>query len=594
MPHDRLRLITWLLATLTWLVAPGCSAPATFDVAAYDAIHPRLSAAIKARSSGTGCGDWYQPYARSHAAVRSGAAPGPRYVVMVSEESGLADRLTCSLPVLLYALLTGRAFEYVWYGNHVLWESMQSPYIDWRAPVPPGIATRGTVLRDANGVLLPVVFENHFWAQPGRSQLMTNHYLDPSNHRGKIVAQQLFGDSDLVQYGAGYDVILWKANNGMLRWATQNPYLTERLKALNLSLPNAVRCLFNFAYVPSPAALAPWRASEVLDKLLDPDAFVIGIQIRVGDHVFISNRHNITRAPGMIQTMAPYFYCARQLTEELEALPDFASIPAIGGGSSTYGGTASTAAGGSTRDADGGGAHGSSGAQHSSRDWASHLQRMRREHATRRQHQRNALHVDVRHAVRHARNQHGAAGLRGSSHGSDLTGPRRRREGAGKFSTGRQLLQSLAAASSALGGVQQRQPEGGEGDPQEQRQQRKRKVYWLLVSDSAALRRTAVELYGSSGRLLVAEGLPIDHVQDHSYNGQAGLHAAAAELWLYGQANIHVVTVNSAYGRLGALAGPGEPYVYGVLGHSERTCRLGSPDSMDTIAGWWVGVRRSE
>ena len=49
-----------------------------------------------------------------------------RYAIMVSKKSGLGDRLTCAVSVALYAVLTGRAFQYDWHGQHSLWNAYRS------------------------------------------------------------------------------------------------------------------------------------------------------------------------------------------------------------------------------------------------------------------------------------------------------------------------------------------------------------------------------------------------------------------------------------------------------------------------------------
>ncbi len=65
--------------------------------------------------------------------------------------------------------------------------------------------------------------------------------------------------------------------------------------------------------------------------------------------------------------------------------------------------------------------------------------------------------------------------------------------------------------------------------------------------------------------------------QDHSHNGQEGLHAAAGELWLFGLAHAHVITRESHFGRLGALAGGrygSMPRVYSLAKpYDRRSCR---------------------
>ncbi len=49
---------------------------------------------------------------------------------------------------------------------------------------------------------------------------------------------------------------------------TSPPRRPSPLQALGLTWRRAVPCLFNFLYVPSPEALAPFRARGLLDALL--------------------------------------------------------------------------------------------------------------------------------------------------------------------------------------------------------------------------------------------------------------------------------------------------------------------------------------
>ncbi|KAG2486291.1 hypothetical protein HYH03_014996 [Edaphochlamys debaryana] len=577
---------------------------------------------------------------------------------MVSFVSGLADRLTCSLTVLLYALLTDRTFEYVWYGNHVLWESMQSPYIDWR--VPPYNLTdlsKHAAVHDNKSEALSykaVSYENHH-ARVRRTTMFADHYLSPSDAKARSEVQRLFGFGDLITYGNGYDSLLWRLNMGMLRLLLRNPFTRDRVKALNLTLPNAVRCLFNFAYVPSPAALAPWRGSEVLDKLLDPTSFVIGIQVRVGDHVFqdpsAANAHPWQHLSG--HAADAHFRCAQRLTEQLERLPEFGGRP-----SSSWG--AALAA------------------------LMSHA-RKRIRMPWFRQGQGQGQAQAQGHGQAHGRQ--GAWGHRAGGHARTV-GKRRRQqeaeegqeeegEGEGGEDGAEEEVWTAAPVAPVPGSASPAlppfppavptpppapplpppeppapprfppapppvprpppspdpptppappsPPESPPAPPPSPRPPPRpwppppspapspppprppapppappspppvqKKVYWFLISDSSAVRRAARERYGKTGRLLVAEDVPLDHSQDNPHHGQAGLHAAAAELWLYGQANIHVVTINSAYGRLGALAGRDEPRVYGIDGAQPRECDLDRPDPLDAVTTWSVGVRRRD
>lgn len=72
-----------------------------------------------------------QAYVQLHSDILTGKLP-PHYAIMMSESSGLGDRLTSSIAIALYAILTKRAFLYDWRGKHNLWNAYRSSYVDWR------------------------------------------------------------------------------------------------------------------------------------------------------------------------------------------------------------------------------------------------------------------------------------------------------------------------------------------------------------------------------------------------------------------------------------------------------------------------------
>lgn len=117
------------------------------------------------------CGNWVESYARLHKNILAGKAP-QRYSIMRSKQefgNGLADRLATSVSILLYSILTNRAFLYDWdppppanvsmeeiQGSRVmyfepsthLWKALRSDFIDWRyLPVDVG---NDTILMDYN------------------------------------------------------------------------------------------------------------------------------------------------------------------------------------------------------------------------------------------------------------------------------------------------------------------------------------------------------------------------------------------------------------------------------------------------------------
>ncbi|GFR51190.1 hypothetical protein Agub_g13533 [Astrephomene gubernaculifera] len=548
--------------------------PARFNASEYAGIHSRLPAIIKERVSGKHCGNWYVPYSQMQAATRaansaaasddigywsianaaSSATFQParsRYTVMRSSESGLGDRLGCSLTVFLHALLSNRAFEYEWYGHHVLWDSYQSFWIDWR--VPPESADEGVIMRAEDGTVLPVVTENHFWKDPNRSRQISNFYLSGYQLAERHLMTQLFTSGDISTYGDDKDVVIWKLNTGLLMKAFSNPQHARRLQELGLTWQYAVPCIFNYLFVPSPEALAPFRAGELLQKLLDPENFVIGIQIRLGDWVFKTGGGDLNHGAG-------HFACAQQLTDEITRTYNLGNNnnPAAESASSTTGAPTSPAAVAPTSPAV----------------------------------------APTSPAVAPTWLEKADANLNAMFNSRWVK--------AGRRSLGplqEQPQQEQQHQQQQLGRRQLRQEQQQPADPPAPAP---KNVYWFLISDSAALRRAAMQKYGSEGKLLVAESVPLDHVQDFPQHKQLGLHVAAGEVWLFGQASAHIITTASAFGRLGALgAGPRPPLpggpegtstssyrIFGVPGGGFRgTCSLSRPDSLETVAGWYIGMR---
>ncbi|KAG2485680.1 hypothetical protein HYH03_015652 [Edaphochlamys debaryana] len=464
--------------------------------------------------------------------MRPDALPSPRYSVMLSDNRGLGDRLRSSLTVFAHVLLSNRTYELVWYGKHQLWYSFQSPWIDWRAPPHLRIARFPREGGRPNGTVLPVVTENHHWANPNRSVFdsFCTRAIDPGFSQYQQNMTKRFETTDMTKYGGGRDVVLWTGNQGYARHVLSNPLLQERVKELGLSAGNLASCLFNFLYVPTPRALAPFRQKGMYDILLDPHNYIIGIQIRVGDHAFLDNRKGVKALNGSLPGQA-HFACAQQLREQLESLPEFGGVS----GQAEH----SRASGGKT---------------------------MRRRQAA----------APVQPLGR-------GTLLLSASGGGELDGDVGEEDVTEEAET--------AAAGEAEG--KRVKAEIGQDPAAGAAAARPRRVYWFLLSDSEAARHEALSRYGSSGRLLVAEGLALDHINKQPGYGQESLHVGAGEMWLFGLASAHVVAVGSTYGWLGALAGVTEAKpmrMWGITSNQPRPCRLDQPDPAEAVESWSGGL----
>jgi hypothetical protein len=122
-------------------------------------------------------------------------------------------------------------------------------------------------------------------------------------------------------------------------------------------------------------------------------------------------------------------------------------------------------------------------------------------------------------------------------------------------------------------------------------------VLWYLATDSRALRHAAVARYGSK---VVTN--PHSHIE-HSAKEQSvcaagdaacavsdlGFNTAAAEWWLLGYADYHVITLYSGFGRSGAFRTLTTDRIYTVH-QKEVTCNKDSYSNLEALMYDWAGI----
>ena len=112
------------------------------------------------------------------------------------------------------------------------------------------------------------------------------------------------------------------------------------------------------------------------------------------------------------------------------------------------------------------------------------------------------------------------------------------------------------------------------------------RVLWLLVSDSASLREAAVLEYGHKliTKLDVRLGHSFIQSADEKEPGQVfskrdkkAFRLAAAEQYLLGMADAHIISWDSSYGRIAAfMAMNAEGWLFELsFKHPQSSCRLG-------------------
>ncbi len=121
-----------------------------------------------------------------------------------------------------------------------------------------------------------------------------------------------------------------------------------------------------------------------------------------------------------------------------------------------------------------------------------------------------------------------------------------------------------------------------------------------LTGHPAALqvRRSALASFGS--KLVTSTDVVVEHIQDDARHGDLGLMVAAGEAWIFGLANVHIMSAESSFAKLGAMVSCNWDSAYLVPSHLwfyESGRRVGKwcgmPASVMQLADAWVGLRRS-
>lgn len=207
-----------------------------------------LLAAIKQRHplNRLECGTWMEPYAKLHAAIQRGEAP-QRYALMRSKnewENGLADRLASTVGILLFAILSNRAFQYDYEGEPQLWEGLRSDFIDWRY--------KG-------------------WDGNSNSSIIMDYVAE---HNSEPEFLSFFTDKDFPAIGGDKHTVTWYTDHVVVRKAFDNPHVRDKLHALGMRKDTAFACLFDYLYRPTAPVVEQVRPQ--LPVLLNPDAIKVG------------------------------------------------------------------------------------------------------------------------------------------------------------------------------------------------------------------------------------------------------------------------------------------------------------------------------
>jgi hypothetical protein len=261
-------------------------------------------------SSFEGCGTWQETYIERHRAILNGNLP-PRYLVSVSVEAGLADRLTGTLTEFFFALFTDRAFQIITYGTLPRFEAaFLSPHINWSRPVDNDtlISNLKYTYRGARGYV-----GDRSYGSNVDTRLYWPVYLINDEE-----ANAFFLSSNISKYPIDHDnvsTIFVASNRGRIVRLFDNPYHRSQLLRMGLRPETAVKCAFNFLFSPTDGVRT--AMSKEFSILQSIDVLKISINIRVGDSVFDPNNDANTA----LSTFESYFSCASTI-ESFARLPN--------------------------------------------------------------------------------------------------------------------------------------------------------------------------------------------------------------------------------------------------------------------------------
>lgn len=260
----------------------------------------RSSAALPA--AGAMCGVWQGDYIKLHKQMLEGSRPA-YYLVSVLPDSGLADRLNGVITGFVMALLTGRAFQIAapWGNLRGMEQAYDSPYINW---------TRDTDLQQITDNLVHNAeiaerYRTELGSQLGKfgfSELWTPFPPLISSEHQKV----LYHSNLSLAIGASETVFVFADRGGTVR-LFDNPYHRKQLIQLGMRPDTLHGCVMDFLFRPKRNildSLAPTTA-----RLPAAEGLTIGIQIRVGDHVFDSGGDPTS----MMTQYRAFFRCAEEL-----------------------------------------------------------------------------------------------------------------------------------------------------------------------------------------------------------------------------------------------------------------------------------------
>lgn len=242
-----------------------------------------------------GSGGWQQHHSKLQEIMEQSPLSHQRIAVHNANQAGIGDRLTGTVTMFMYALLTGRMFRIKW-AHSKLEYALEPHWIDWRFQ------------EEDQDVQHGQVFKTNLKIRGNPSPLI--------NH--------LFREQNLSDFSKARTVMV-VLNQGQLWNLFDNPLYKGVLKKWGFGRENTFGCVIDYLFRIRPVTLEAlseqWRQVAKSGKYRSipfpppAEGLLIGIQIRLGDKVM----RNSTRCEHAFTTAhtRKFFDCAGNILKEL-------------------------------------------------------------------------------------------------------------------------------------------------------------------------------------------------------------------------------------------------------------------------------------
>lgn len=300
------------------------------------------------------CGRWQSNYRTLHQDIINDKVEGGKYLISIAPPQGLADRLGGYITHFLFALLTDRAYLQItlpsdapmsaaydckFINSNLLHhlESKSDPFSysfgDFQEellalPVVGYDAINKYVAEHPKTTARPVNLKKNHGEYLNAGPGMSSKQRIAIRKKNKVLFTQ--SDFNALPY-SDIKRVFFLGNRGFSYAMFDNPHHNHTLSAMGLTRENAFRCVFDYLFGFNVQHNCAGGCRDMRSAVLAQQAAggaVIGVHVRVGDHVFSDADADVETEIGISEEQAakllaiaePFLHCALSLRKELSLL----------------------------------------------------------------------------------------------------------------------------------------------------------------------------------------------------------------------------------------------------------------------------------